>query len=177
MRVKQLEFSHECKILVSHVSGLRMQAQGTDGLSRGTHSDHILSSEDIIDNIPFDKSALERSPLLLEWIKSWAGKNVESLTPEDWYIRGHDLLGGFYDKQGFWRFNEKEGIFLCSPPPTAADVALEELRKARIKRQRSTHIFICARLLTSEWMKQLHKVADIVFEIPPTDPYWSNLMF
>ena len=177
MRVKQLEFTHNCKILVSHVSGLRMQHQGTDGLSRGTHSDHILSSKDIIENIPFDKSALDRSPLLLEWIKTWAGNDLESLSPEEWFTRGHDLVDGFYDKQGFWRFKERKGTFLWSPPPAAADVLLEELRKARIKRQQSTHIFICPRLLTSEWLKQLHKVSDIVFEIPPTESYWSNLMF
>lgn len=44
--------------------------------------------------------------------------------------------------------------------------AVEELRKARLKRQVSTHIFVCPRLMTPAWRKQLSKVADVVFEIP-----------
>jgi hypothetical protein len=37
--------------------------------------------------IPLHLSALERSPPLLEWIKSWAGPSVEALAPEDWFER------------------------------------------------------------------------------------------
>jgi len=33
-----------------------------------------------------------------------------------------------------------------TPPPAAADVALEQLRQARHKRQDSFHIFVCPKL-------------------------------
>jgi hypothetical protein len=64
-----------------------------------------------------------------------------------------------------------------APPPAAADVALEELQKARIKRQESTQYFVCSRLLTSEWLKQLWKTADIILQVPPGSPSWPLDMF
>jgi hypothetical protein len=44
------------------------------------------------------------------------------------------------------------GTFVWAPPPAAAAVALEELRKARIKRQDSMHILVVPRLLMPEWL-------------------------
>jgi hypothetical protein len=58
------------------------------------------------------------------------------------------------------------GTYLWHPPPAAAEFAVEELRKARLKRQDSTHVFVCPRLMAPYWRKQLHKVADIVFDLP-----------
>jgi hypothetical protein len=54
---------------------------------------------------------------------------------------------------------------------------LEELRKARIKRQDSTHFFTCTPLLSPEWLKQLWKTADIIFEIPPGTLGWPATMY
>jgi hypothetical protein len=59
-----------------------------------------------------------------------------------------------------------ENTYIWSPPPFAAEFALAEMRKVRIKRQTATHIFVCPRLCTSLWMKQLYKAVDIVFEVP-----------
>ena len=75
---------------------------------------------------------------------------MEVLKPVDWFERGHNLDGGYYDSKGFWRHKERAEVFLWAPPPGAADVCLEELRKARLKRHSSTHIFVCPPLLTSE---------------------------
>jgi hypothetical protein len=63
------------------------------------------------------------------------------------------------------------------PPPAAADVALEELRKALIKRQTSTHLFIVPRLLTPEWRRQLNKAADLMFFVDPGPGYWPKDMY
>ena len=41
----------------------------------------------------------------------------------------------------------------------------------------STHIFVCLRLLKTEWLKQLHKAADCLFDVPPVFGPWSKDMF
>ena len=167
---------HEgARIIVSHVSGERMKAQGTDGVSRGQLKEGVSSGSDMLAYIPFHLTALQRFPPVETWLRSWLGKDMEVLTPEGWFERGHDILGGKNDAKGFWRHNLTSGTFVWAPP-AAASVAIEELRKARIKRQDSTHYFICPRLLTTEWLKQLYKTADIVFYVPPGTPGWPKDM-
>ena len=99
-------------------------------------------------------------------LESWMGKDIEFLTPEGWFTQGHDQKGGAHDAQKFWQHKIVPGTFVWTPPPAAADVALEELRKARIKRQDSTHFFVCPHLLTSEWLQQLWKTADLIIQVP-----------
>jgi hypothetical protein len=103
--------------------------------------------------------------------------DVEFIGADGWFTRGHDHLGGCRDARGFWHQTIVPGKFVWTPPPAAADVALEEMRKARIKRQDSTHFFVCARLLTPEWLKQLWKTADLIFQVPPGSPGWPANMF
>ena len=101
---------------------------------------------------------------------------MEFLNPEGWFERGHDHLGGALDSKGFWRHRIVPGTFVWTPPPAAAEAALEELRKARIKRQDSLHIFACPRLMTTRWLKQLYKASDIVFQVPAGCPYWPAFL-
>jgi hypothetical protein len=166
LKLRKLQVEHGVKIVVSHVSGKRMIAQGTDGVSRGTLGEGVAAGADMLQFIPLHLSALEQSPQLKEWLLSWLGSDLEFLTPTDWFTRGHDQADGYYDASGFWRHRYRSGLFLWSPPPGAAEIAIEELRKAIIKRQGSTHIFICPRLLSTEWRKQLHKAADLVISLP-----------
>ena len=59
----------------------------------------------------------------------------------------------------------------------AAEVALAEMRKARINRQQSAHsIFVCPRLCTSQWLRHLYKAADFVFEVPVGSEVWPSSM-
>lgn len=104
---------------------------------------------------------------------------METLRPEDWFVRGHEAFGGTYDDRGFRRKKGESRSLLVPPPPppAAADVALEEMRKAWIKRQLSTHIFVCPRLLTTEWLKQCHKAADCLFELPVGFSVWPDTMY
>ena len=59
-------------------------------------------------------------------------------------------------------------------PPAAASVAVEELRKACHKRQCSTHVFVCPRLLKPMWFKNLYKAADVVFDLKAGHTNWSS---
>ena len=176
VRTKLLEVSHKCKIYISHVAGKRMMAQGTDAISRGVCTEGLKGASAMISFIPLDRSALDRHKPLVDWVRSWAGKNLEVLTPEDWYTRGHDLEGGIR-KNGFWYHKTRSGTFLWSPPPAAADVAVEQLRISRMKRQDSTHIIICPRLLTAEWMRQFNKAVDFYIEIPAGCCCWPANMY
>jgi hypothetical protein len=177
LRARVLEMQESVRILVSHVSGERMKAEGTDGTSRGQLREGVTIGESMLDFIPWNLTPDERSPQLVPWLKTWLGNEAEFLDPAGWFTRGHDHLGGSPDPLGFWHQGIKPGHFVWMPPPAAADVALEELRKARLKRQDSTHYFFTARLLTPEWQKQLWKTADLIFMIPPGSPGWPVEMF
>jgi hypothetical protein len=54
---------------------------------------------------------------------------------------------------------------------------MEELRKARIKQQNSTHVFVCPRLMTLEWLRQLNKAFKLVITVPIGHPAWLSHMF
>lgn len=178
LRLKKLEMRSGCQVLVSHVSGKRMIAQGTDGVSRGNLSEGVMAGRPMFEFLPFHLSATDRSPALLDWVKSWLGSDLELLTPEGWYERGHDFDGGRSNCDGIWIPGLRSGIFVWAPPPAAADAALEELRKARHKRQASTHVILVPRLMTAKWRKQLHKAADCVFEMPAgCGDAWPSEMF
>jgi hypothetical protein len=180
-RLRALEMEAGCKVILVHVSGERMKWQGTDGLSRGNLLEGVMKGENMLTYVPLHLPALERSPKLLAWIRSWIeieeGLKLEVLKPEDWFCRGHDLDKGKVSHVGLYYPTYKSGIFLWQPPPGAADIACEEIRKARTKRTSSTHIFICPRLLTPYWRAHLHRSADLLFEIPAGGDYWPKGMF
>jgi hypothetical protein len=101
------------------------------------------------------------------------------LTPCDWYELGHDVRGWTHPgKDGLHaRPVIRKGMFGWFPPPAAADVALEQLRIARIKRQDSTHLVVIPCLLTPKWLKQLWKACDIVLSIPAGSLGWPDDMY
>eukprot|EP00980_Cylindrotheca_fusiformis_P014518 scaffold3893_cov74-Cylindrotheca_fusiformis.AAC.1 len=179
-----LEMKFGFSALVCHCAGTRMIAQGTDGLSRGGLNEGVMGGKPMKSFVPLHLSAFERTPQLKPWVETWAGKSAVFLTPDDWYVRGHDIVGGDYipadsatGTAAFWKPIVEPGVLVWSPPPAAANVALEELRKARIKRHVSTHIFLVPRLCTPSWLKQLFKAADVILEIPPGCPFWPSNMF
>ena len=177
LRVRRLQMKFRCTIIVTHVAGKRMEAQGTDGVSRGHLKEGVSTGADMLSFIPLHLSALQRSASLKGWLQSWLGTHAEFLEPDDWFERGHDFSGGAKDSQGFWRPRILPGTFVWSPPPAAADVALEELRKARLKRQDSLHVVVIPRLLKPEWFRQLYKTCDLVFDVPIGADCWPSNMF
>jgi hypothetical protein len=178
IRLQTLTTRLGIRIHIFHVAGTRMIAQGTDGVSRGYLAQGVMAGESMRVHIPIYLSAVERSPKLLPWIMSWTSSDAILLDALGWFQKGHDIDGWRSCSDGFSRpiLSEKGHTFIWSPPPFAAEVALAELRKARIKRQTSSHVFICPRLCMSLWQRQLFKCADFVFEVPAGSQIWSSDM-
>ncbi len=180
IRLKKMATKRGVQLHVFHVAGTRMIAQGTDGVSRGFLAQGVMAGEAMMSYIPIHLSAHERSLDLLPWIRSWSTQELILLAPEGWFQEGHDISGwnSNVNVDGFDRPVLAEGrtYVWAPPPPFAADVALAELRKARLKRQTSAHIFVCPRLCCLLWMKQLYRASDFVFQVLPGSPFWKNDM-
>jgi hypothetical protein len=65
IRVTILETKYSIQLVVSHVAGTRMIAEGGDGVSRGFLNEGVMAGEDILSFIPFHLSAVDRSPSLV----------------------------------------------------------------------------------------------------------------
>ena len=154
VRFRNMEIKSGGKFLVTHVAGDRMQAQCTDGISRGSLREGISLGQSMLKFCPRGLFALERSKPLRHWISDLSGPELEIRNPDDWSKRGHDHLPGSMDDQGIYRLKIKAGTFICHPSPAAADVALEELRKARLRRRNSTHILFIPKLVTTLWLRR-----------------------
>ena len=126
-----------------------MIAQGTDGVSRESLKEGVALGEVMISVCPWGMSALDTEENLKELIQSWAPSNSLFLEPKDWFIRGHDITGYYKDNKGHWRPEHEEGVYIWTPPPAAADVCIEGIRKARMKRKDSLHIIIIQKLFTT----------------------------
>jgi hypothetical protein len=147
VRLRALGTKHGKKIHIFHIAGTRMIAQGTDEVSRGYLALGIMAGEAMCSFIPIHQTASEHSPKLVEWIKDWSGSDSIVLDPIGWFEKGHDIVGWNKGIDGFKRPIISSGnTYLWFPPPFAAEFALAEMRKARIKRQTATHIFVCPRL-------------------------------
>ena len=175
IRLRSLTSTHGLRLHIFHVAGTRMIAQGTDGVSRGFLGEGIMTGLPMETFIPIHLSALDRSPTVKEWIESWTTPSIINLNPRDWFDTGHDIDGWERSWDGFDRPRLLEGrVYLWTPPPFAADVAIAELRKARIKkRQNSTHLFVVPKLCAPLWRKQVYKAADLVFEVPAGRDFWN----
>ena len=91
----------------------------------------------MLEHFPWGKSATEVEPKLEAWVRSWTKDKLVLLEPIDWFEKGHDVQGGLHDDIGFWPPVVKSGLYLWTPPPAAADVCLEQIRIAQMKRKNS----------------------------------------
>jgi hypothetical protein len=164
LRLRKLQMQTNMIVHVIHVAGKRMIAQGTDALSRGLTTEGVMSGTAFASFVPLHLSALEREPipLLRTWIHSWFGSADECLwlTPDDWFTRGHT-----------------HGQCIWTPPPAAADAALDQLGQAVHKRLTPTHLVVVPRLMTSHWRKILGKICDLVFTVPVGSDIWGHSLF
>jgi hypothetical protein len=167
--LRKIEMQGQLKLHILRISGTRMIAQGTDGLSRGDFTSGVMAGIPVLQFVPLHVSALSQSPALLPWIRSWTeDSTLDPLLPEEWYTLGHGINGGSLIVDGCWVPTEAcRTSFLWAPSPAAAYAAVDELGLSRHKRTSLLHIFLCPRLCTHLWRKKLYKVADLVLELPP----------
>jgi hypothetical protein len=184
LRLKQLELQHSFSLYVLHISGKRMQAQGTDGLSRGDLFAGVMKGQPLTEFIPLHLDAVARSSGIVPWCSSWIldTSQLHLLTPTEWFSVGHGIRSWTPNLDHIWApsfYPADQNVFLWAPPPAAAQVAMEQLSFARLKRPSLAHIFICPRLMTHLWRKQLYKVADVVFTLDAgrRPNVWSAPMF
>mmetsp|Transcript_18229 Transcript_18229/g.45121 ORF Transcript_18229/g.45121 Transcript_18229/m.45121 type:complete len:1319 (-) Transcript_18229:2184-6140(-) len=149
LEMRKLEMEFDLLLHVVHVSGSRMIRQGTDGLSRADHSNGVMNGDKMTRHVPLNLSALERSPILLQRLKTcFSDMSWDVLEPRDWFDEHH-------------RF----GNFVWAPPPAAADAVVDLLNKARHKRPESMHIVLIPRLMTGRWRRMMTRTADFYFKI------------
>jgi hypothetical protein len=70
-------------LVVCHCVGTWMIAQGTDGVSRGKLGNRVMNESDMMPFIPCHLNAMERSQVAKVWIRTWLGKDTETLKPKD----------------------------------------------------------------------------------------------
>jgi hypothetical protein len=149
--LQTLEMTYGMTIHIIHVSGNQMIAHGTDGCSRGSLMEGVMTGEDMLTFVDLVLNAVERHPPILDWVRTWTDcPDLVTLTPEGWYEKGHGITGGVLDKHKVWipMHIKKGGLFLWTPPPAMVDVAIEELLKAQHKRTDTFHVVMIPRLMT-----------------------------
>ena len=67
-------------------------------------------------------------------------------------------------------------LHLWAPPPAIADVALEELLKARHKRTDTYHVLLFPRLMLPRWRRLFNKACDLSFSVQPNRNFWPESM-
>ena len=149
LRLRRLEMRTGLILHIIHVSGKRMIAQGTDGLSRGDHTTGVMAGSSMKDFIPIHLGCLERAPRLRNWLEEvLKGLPWNLVSPEEWFSPTPDT-----------------DVQVWCPPPAAADVAVERLRVKRHMRPNALHIILVPRLMTGRWRKQMGKAADVYFKL------------
>jgi len=179
LRLRLLEIEQSIIIHVIHVSGKRMIAQGTDGCSRGSRLEGVMAGKNMLSFVPLAETATTRHPPLIDWIRSWTSKALTPLSVEEWFDRGHGIIGGKPDAHGIWMpsHEKRRQMHLWDPPPALADAALEELLKARHKRTDTFHVILIPRLMLPRWRRLFNKVCDFSFSVPANHPFWPESMF
>ena len=177
LRLRKVEMDIGLNLHMVHVTGTRMIAQGTDGLSRVMMCEGVMAGKDMLDYVDIAKS--QRHPALAEFMRSRTeSADLRPLREEEWYMEGHGIVGGQKDNHGIWIPTHAPNgrVYWWDPPPVLADVALEEAMKARHKRSNAYHIFSIPRLYTPAWTRLFHKFADFVVKLPAGSTHWPSGM-
>jgi hypothetical protein len=133
LRLRKLEMARDLILHVIHVSGRRMIAQGTDGLSRADHLEGVMKGTQRMEMYtPLYQDAFSRSPALEELFADAVHPlDATFLSPEGWFDEGHGT-----------------GTYVWCPPLAAAEVVMEQLGRAQHKHPESMHLVVFHRVMT-----------------------------
>jgi hypothetical protein len=170
LHLPHLEMHHSLRLHVVHISGKRMITQGTIGLSCGDLDAGVMRGEHMLSFIPLHLGVVERFAGLLQWVTQWAPDLLlRPLSLMEWFTLGHGITSYSVNTDGVTIPEYKlspQVVLVWSPPPAAAEAALDELSLSRHKRPHLKHLLFCPRLFTHTWRKKLYKMADFVFFLP-----------
>ena len=163
LRLRQLEMKHGLFVHVVWVSGKRMIAQGTDGLSRGDLTTGVMAGDSMLSFVPLHLSVNDRSPAFRDRILDLY---LPLESGESWC---------FLDESSWFTLPfHRDGFFVWTPPPCVADVAVEAAAEAHHIRPWNTHVFIVPSFLTNRWRRQLSKASDLLIVLPFDDAHWGE---
>jgi hypothetical protein len=118
----------------------------------------VMTGESMLNYIPLHLSAVERSPLVVDWVRSWWEERLGQLLHlgvDEWFTKG-----------------QEEGNFLWTPPPAAANVVAEQVGEARHKHPLTCHIVVVPRLMTGSWRRLMTRQTDFNTTIPTGVSFW-----
>ena len=162
-KLRNLEMEFSLFVHVVWISGKRMIAQGTDGLSRGDFTTGVLIGKPFLSFVPINKSAMDMCAQLRPWLNEvFKESSIKWQSYVDWF--------------DFYHFDPKL-LHVWAPPPCIADVCVEQLTEFYHIWPSSFHVVIAPALMTSLWRKQLGKVSDVLFNISAGKSFWSEDMF
>ena len=162
---------------VLHISGKRMKATGVDGLSRGDHTEGMMSGDDPMSFLPFHLGADERSSGRVgKWVRSWWRTEDTTLGQargRDW----GDLPLWEISSDNMFELKDIKAARLWMLPPAAMEVAIELLWEDKLAHPQWPHVFCVPRLMTHMWRRDLGKNADVFFLVPAGAPFWGSTQF
>ena len=161
LELQLLEMKYNLYISLIHVAGKRMIAQGTDGLSRGDLDAGVLIGDRMLNHIPLNFSAIERSTNLEAWVEKYMpspfGK-YKVATPEDWFYGCH----------------KAETSWIVAPPPPLALLCLEQIAMAKHKQpSQICFVILIPRLMYNSFQRRLQKESNLTHHMPMDDKIWG----
>lgn len=157
LRLREMESRVDSRLFVVHVAGTRMQAQGTDGLSRGDHNAGVMTGSKMTGYVPLNATAWERSERLKGWMLDWLGEDAVCLSEDDWFLP-----------------QPAGGTYVWAPAPAAASAAVEQLAFSIHKRPNSVHGMVVPRLMTAWWRKVALRTCTLSFTVPVDCVVWKR---
>jgi hypothetical protein len=117
---------------VLHISGKRMKATGVDGLSRGDHTEGMMSGDDPMLFLPFHLGADVRSlGRVGKWVRGWWGTGnmaSDSCADQNWGNLPLQEIG----PDNMFELKDIKAARLWMLPPAAMEVAIELLWEDRL---------------------------------------------
>ena len=112
-------------------------------------------------------------------MKTWINdSNLKVLTENEWFWEGQGLGSSMWlncDGMSFPTRGTSMSL-IWIPPPCIAEVALESLRKSLHRRPDMLHVFVCPRVMTCTWMKQMLKSCTMSFFVDVGTSFWPSSM-